>query len=70
MTEIAENIYAVDGDFFYLDYAGQYDNPVNEGVDFYIILRGESLYGVFKPMSVFELEEYVPADVYKYGGNN
>ena len=69
MTEIAENIYAVDGDFFYLDYAGQYDNLVSENIDFYILLRGNDLYGVFEPMSVSELEEYVPLDVYRYGGD-
>ncbi len=69
MTEIAENIFAVEGDFFYLDYAGQYDNLVSEDTDFYIILRKDTLYGVFEPMSVYELEEYVPADVYKYGGS-
>lgn len=69
MTEIAENIYAVDGDFFYLDYAGQYDNLVSEDIDFYIILKGDTLYGVFEPISVSDLEKYIPADVYKYGGD-
>lgn len=69
MTEIAENIYAVDGDFFYLNYEGQYDNLVSEDIDFYIILREDTLYGVFEPMSISELKEYIPLDVYIYGGD-
>ena len=69
MTEIAENIYAVDGDFFYLNYAGQFDNLVSEDIDFYILLRGNTLYGVFEPMSISELEAYIPLDVYTYGGD-